>query len=537
VYRRKDVSQKTSEFLPGIFSSFGSADQYYFRKEEKEDPWMRATDFTPDKSIGQSLVYVLELPTTVIEQTMNDIFKKLADFRLASYPPVFREISLQTGKAYASSQVLVPIVNAPLGIDVPFELMFKVNQLVQLGNLSGPVLGDEFYWLLQSNVMPLEHAQVALESIINAEDVCWDPVKWVKDEVEEYRKGKRQATSVAAADGLMWVRRLYVSPTKVYCMGPELEGSNRVTRHYKDHIDRFLRVSFVDENFGPVPSTALSVPTRGNSLSGLVAERSEVFDRILTVLQQGVTVGGQKFEFLAFSASQLREQSVWMFASNQALTAQSIRTWMGDFLSIRNVAKCAARMGQCFSSSTPTLEVPAAEVEHIPDIERDDEFGLFRYCFSDGIGKISKAFAVEVAKKCGAKKLQAGDSPSAFQIRYGGYKGVVAVDPKSTFKLSLRPSMRKFASTHVGLDVLSSSRFLPCFLNRQIITLLSTLGVSDSVFEQMQAAVVRQLDAMLKDPEVACEVLQVKDFSFLLLHFGIWIFLLPSDIGISQCQD
>jgi hypothetical protein len=61
--------------------------------------------------------------------------------------------------------------------------------------------------------------------------------------------------------------------------------------------------------------------------------------------------------------------------------------------------------------------------------------------------------------------------------------------------------------------------------------------VSDSVFEQMQAAVVRQLDAMLKDPEVACEVLQVKDFSFLLLHFGIWIFLLPSDIGISQCQD
>lgn len=182
----------------------------------------------------------------------------------------------------------------------------------------------------------------------------------------------------------------------------------------------------------------------------------------------------------------------------------------GDFLNIRNVAKCAARMGQCFSSSTATLEVPSDEVNNIPDIERTDwsKSGV-KYCFTDGIGKMSKEFAERVARKCGFKKMTAALVPSAFQIRYGGYKGVVAVDPESPYKLSLRPSMRKFSSTHIGLEVLSWSKFLPCYLNRQIITLLNTLGVPDAVFLRLQNSVVAQLDAMLHDPAVALEVLQV----------------------------
>ena len=100
-------------------------------------------------------------------------------------------------------------------------------------------------------------------------------------------------------------------------------------------------------------------------------------------------------------------------------------------------------------------------------------------------------------------------APSAFQIRYGGYKGVVAVDPCSSYKLSLRPSMRKFSSEHIGLEVLGWAQFLPCYLNRQIISLLSTLGIADHVFENLQESVVNQLDAMIEDPVVALEVLQV----------------------------
>ena len=94
------------------------------------------------------------------------------------------------------------------------------------------------------------------------------------------------------------------------------------------------------------------------------------------------------------------------------------------------------------------------------------------YVFSDGIGKISLEFAQKVAKKCGYDC-----TPSAFQIRYGGYKGVVAVDPTSCYKLSLRKSMQKYDSINTKLDVLACSKFQPCYLNRQLISLLSTLGI------------------------------------------------------------
>lgn len=521
MHRHKLSKERTGDFLADFFSGSKSVNPYYMRTDEKEEQWVRATDFTPNKSIGQCLVYLLKLPDTASGSMLNDLFKKLTDYQLASYPPLIVNLTLQSAKSFATRQVLVPIVEAPSGLTVKFELMFKVNQLLQMSKLSGPTLDHNFFHLLQSHVTPTVRAKLALDSIATSEDQCWEPVKWVNEELAKYRKADLQLTnslSIKLAEGQVWVRRVCVTPTKVYCMGPEIDISNRVTRHYITEIDRFLRVSFVDENLEPLLSTALSVPTKGGALAGVQAERSEVYDRILQVLREGLTVGDQKFEFLAFSSSQLREQSVWMFASTESLTAKSIRAWMGDFLNIRNVAKCAARMGQCFSSSIPTLEVQLNDVEQIPDIERQDEYGLFTYCFSDGIGKISQQLAAEVAKKYGAKNLRTGLIPSAFQIRYGGYKGVVAVDPWSQYKLSLRPSMRKFASNHVGLDILNMSRFLPSYLNQQIITLLSTLGVRDCVFEQMQSRVVAQLDAMLKDGDIAREVLQVNTHPLLHIH-------------------
>jgi RNA-dependent RNA polymerase len=148
------------------------------------------------------------------------------------------------------------------------------------------------------------------------------------------------------------------------------------------------------------------------------------------------------------------------------------------------------------------MHIGRHEVEMIPDVEAKSR--RTTYCFSDGIGKISAELAREVASKCGCR----GSVPSAFQIRYGGFKGVVAVDPTSSIKLSLRESMRKYNSQTTTLDVLGWSKYQPCFLNHQIIILLSNLGVSNQVFEKKQKETVDKLNAVLTDPLSAREALE-----------------------------
>lgn len=90
---------------------------------------------------------------------------------------------------------------------------------------------------------------------------------------------------------------------------------------------------------------------------------NEVFTRIMTALAHGITIGGEHFEFLAFGNSQIREHGAYFFASDEHVSVKDIRKWMGDFRSIRIVAKHAARLGQCFC-----------------------EFYLFLQCFPPGKG-------------------------------------------------------------------------------------------------------------------------------------------------------
>lgn len=138
----------------------------------------------------------------------------------------------------------------------------------------------------------------------------------------------------------------------------------------------------------------------------------------------------------------------------------------------------------------------------IPDIEITTDGS--KYIFSDGIGKISLRFAKRVAHHVG---LDPTNLPSAFQIRYGGYKGVIAIDPMSSIDLSLRPSMKKFESESRMLNITSWSKSQPCYVNREIISLLSTLGIRDEIFVAMQQDEMRETEEMLTNKEVALSVL------------------------------
>ena len=159
----------------------------------------------------------------------------------------------------------------------------------------------------------------------------------------------------------------------MYVCGPEVNLSNRVLRNYPEDIDNFLRVSFVDDDLDKLHATVLS--SCASSANG--ERQTGIYDRILSILRNGIVIGAKKFEFLAYSNSQLRENSVWMFASRTGLTAADIREWMGDFREIRNVAKYAARLSQSFSSSRETVSISRHEVENIPDVEVEEKPRVF----------------------------------------------------------------------------------------------------------------------------------------------------------------
>ncbi|KAF6144668.1 hypothetical protein GIB67_006160 [Kingdonia uniflora] len=465
----------------------------YFR-DAKNDLWVRTTDFTPSFCIGQSSVLCLELPYSSKLPNICQTFHY--------YKEAEGQFSLETGSTFSGDMLLVPIVGPPQGIGLPYNILFMVNTLIQAGCLAAPTLGADFYRLVHPNSEPVAHIERALEKLYHLKDCCYEPVQWLNEEYAKYRKSKpfSRPSAVSRKDNLVYIRRVQITPSKVYFISPEVIVSNRVLRNYHKVIDNFIRVSFVDEGGEKLRSTYLS-PRRcsANEEKKLTA----IYRRILSVLQIGIVIGDKKFEFLAFSSSQLRDNSVWMFASQNGLSSATIRQWMGDFHEIRNVAKHASRLGQSFSSSKEALTVNRKEIEIIPDVEIESD-GT-KYIFSDGIGKISLDFARKVAKKCGIK----GSIPSAFQIRYGGYKGVVSIDPTSRMKLSLRKSMLKYTSENAKLDVLSMSKNQPCYLNRQLITLLSTLGVEDHVFEKKQKEVVDQLDKILTDPLRAKEALEL----------------------------
>ncbi|EAY87440.1 hypothetical protein OsI_08849 [Oryza sativa Indica Group] len=460
----------------------------YFR-DHTDDQWTRTTDFTSSSSIGQSYILCLEVPRRCDLPNIRDYF-----FYYHEYNHDFECRS--GGYPYSSDTRFVPIVKSR-GY-VPYEILFKINHLVQNGTLSGPTVDDSFFRLVSPAFVPIDHIKRALEMMSYLKKTCLNPTSWLSEQYSKFRRSRyvQPSPNISLDDGLVYVYRVQVTPAKVYFYGPEINVSNRVVRNFSSDIENFLRISFVDEDCEKLRATDLSP----RSASGHDANRTALYKRVLLVLSDGITIGGKNFEFLAFSSSQLRDNSAWMFASRQGLAASDIRTWMGDFRNIRNVAKYAARLGQSFSSSTETLKVQKYEVEEISDIKNGTQ-----HVFSDGIGKISSAFANEVAMKCNLKRF----APSAFQIRYGGYKGVVAVDPTSRWKLSLRKSMLKFQSDNITVDVLAYSKYQPGFLNRQLITLLSTLGVRDSVFEQKQEEAVNQLNKMVTDPQAAIEAIEL----------------------------
>ncbi|KAL0581139.1 hypothetical protein V5O48_000928 [Marasmius crinis-equi] len=291
------------------------------------------------------------------------------------------------------------------------------------------------------------------------------------------------------------------APTRILLEGPYPTQSNRIIRRYVGYEEYFIRVDFRDED---------RLQYRWDRA---VDGRSFLQKRVGDTLKNGFEIGGRSFEFLAYSNSALREHAVWFMSPFQHdvegwVTPDRIRDSIGDFRNIdiedyneedkiffekdqkllRQPSKYAARIAQAFTATDPSVKIRRDEWQMM------DDLGQEPYLFTDGVGVISESLANEIwAALCadrGHKNVRSVP-PSAYQIRFLGFKGMVVVDKQldksgGKIRMRLRPSMRKFGNRseeEADIEIARSfERPNTSYLNRPLVTILEGRGVRKEAF-------------------------------------------------------
>ncbi|CAO2657263.1 Nn.00g033890.m01.CDS01 [Neocucurbitaria sp. VM-36] len=363
-------------------------------------------------------------------------------------------------------------------VHLSFPVRYQLEACLSNGYLKEHNITKEFLEKLAS--MEPRRAIYILEKVFDKQHTFYNPM-----EIFDIRNKGSLEKKIPSYCILQ--RSAIITPTMIHVVSPIMETSNRITRKYEADAERFLRVKFSDEK------------TEG-FLRNMPNDRAEaVFDRIRRAMTHGIVVAGRFYEFLAFGNSQFREHGAYFYAPTSSKSADDIRLSLGQFDHIKTVAKFGARLGQCFST-TRAMRVNV-RIQQIPDVERNG------YNFTDGVGKLSPFLAQMAAEELGLSN-PFDDPPSLFQFRLGGCKGVLALDPSITgSEVYIRPSQHKFEAEFKGLEIIRSSALATPYFNRQIIMVLSNLGVPDHVFIRRQQNMVNDYEQAMTNEDIAVKKL------------------------------
>ncbi|KAF5315907.1 hypothetical protein D9611_004921 [Ephemerocybe angulata] len=401
--------------------------------------------------------------------------------------------------------------------EIPAEPMgfFKASRLEKLQHaltqLAFPV-AFQIEALMRNGLLHTEHIEHLLPRIQELSNNSTPPV--VSELLRTYRKDLEKAGDKLGAeehpveqtfkktlsafeakdDEAFRCGHVTFTPTRMVLEGPYPTDSNRIIRKYKEHRDHFLRVDFRDEE--------LMQYRWEREVDGA----SFLKERVGGILKDGFQLAGRSFEFLAYSNSALKSHAVWFINPFQFTLSPNQKIWVngeyirqniGNFAGsdlLRHPSKYAARLAQAFTATDSSVRLHRNNWEEVPDL------GTKPYLFTDGVGTISEEKRDEIWDAM--KKKRGGLVPSAFMIRFLGYKGVVVVDREldvlnsartageHPIHMRLRPSMRKFAAVSDGeADIEIADAYntpKPCNLNRALVMLLERLGVEKDAFIKLQ---------------------------------------------------
>jgi hypothetical protein len=178
------------------------------------------------------------------------------------------------------------------------------------------------------------------------------------------------------------IHRVVFTPTDMQLSGPGPEDYNRVLRKYRRHHEYFVRVMFWNEDHERLRFS----PQWSNDVT--------YSERFKSILNEGFSIAGRRFNFLGFSHSSLRAQSCWFMAPSihegSRLYDRQLINGLGDFSEILCPAKCAARIGQAFSETPVAITLRKQVAKMMPDVERNGRI------FSDGVGTMSQALLEKI---------------------------------------------------------------------------------------------------------------------------------------------
>ena len=476
------------------------------RKAPKES-WFRATNMEPD--CDSVMMYPVASSSEAHDSDFSEI-GRWTTFRFFFREPredtksLLREMSLGLEDLnidmklcdnfklqYGQHQTMWTFLDRPANasdtakflldaVHLPFEVRYQLEVCVSSGIVNEHNVSEAF--LRQLAEMEPKAARLILENIADSGRPITDPLSlFHNSETKSYITPGVIPTSSAM------VRKIFITPTTIKLNTPVSEVSNRVVRKFSHNQDRFLRVQFTEESGRGLPSMSRK-------------QDEEITRRVLRALHQGIRIGDRVYHFLAYGNSQLRERGAYFFAPTNNVSCDDIRGWLGSFDHIRIVAKYAARIGQCFSTSREVQGIRVPVICNVPDIGKDG------HCFTDGVGMVSELLTSIIS---GEFCLDASIPSSAFQFRMGGCKGMLVKWPlKARGKeVHIRKSQEKFPADSKTLEILRCARFATATLNRQTIVILECLGVPPSAFMNLLQIQLKAFDEAMIDSARAAKLL------------------------------
>ena len=304
---------------------------------------------------------------------------------------------------------------------------------------------------------------------------------------------------------LIRVQRCVITPTYILFTPYVLDQGNRILRDFVDSANYSMLCTFKMDN--------LEESRWNNKL---------LIEYIKFIMSKGFFIGEKNFRFFNYSQSQFRNLSCWLLTDPEKILSE-----IGDFSKIKQVSKFAARISQTLTTTIKTIPIPKDKIVEINDVERNG------YTFSDGVGRISVILSEQISKM-----MKLDYIPSCFQGRFRGCKGVwTTMWDDKTGQIYCRKSQIKFIAyskdkkdknkeiENYYFELCDYSRYIQSYLNRQIIVLLSALGISGDKFEKKLFEYKRKLND--------------EKFVLSLIHYSEWnqMFQKMNSCGINRIND